>query len=78
MQFTVSAEAQAAEQAAVQGGQQQEAPQQPEQPGLPTPPGGVQLGQGGGAPESINPQTNPVGAAGGLPLGLSSQKIGQD
>ena len=73
MQFTVSAETQAAEQAAVQGGQQQQqAPQQPEQPGLPTPPGNVQLGQGGGAPESINPQTNPIGAAGGLPLGLSS------
>ena len=74
MQFTISAEAQAAEQAAIQGSQQQqEQPQGPGQPQLPGPTPGVQMGQGGGPPpESINPQTNPVGAAGGLPLGLSS------
>ena len=70
-QFTVAAESAAAEQAAIEGGQPQEQPQAPEQPQLPSPPSGMGVGQGG-APESINPQTNPVGAAGGLPLGLSS------
>ena len=70
MQFTISAESMAAEQAAVQGGQPQQ--QQQQQPEIPGPVPGASLGQGGQAPESINPQTNPVGAAGGLPLGLSS------
>ena len=73
MQFTVSAESMASEQAAIQSGQQQGQPQMPEQPKLPGPTPTVQMGQGGGPPpESINPQTNPIGAAGGLPLGLSS------
>ena len=69
-QFTVTAESVAAEQAAIQGGQQQEQPQAPEEPQILGPTPGISLGQG--PPESINPQTNPIGAAGGLPLGLSS------
>ena len=71
IQLAVAAETAYAEQAATQPPQQQ-APQQAEEqvPSLPQPPGGVPMG--GPPPESINPLTNPVGAAGGLPLGLSS------
>ena len=74
LQFSVSAEAQRAEQAATQP----PAPQP--QPGM-EPQGPPPLSAGPapmslesppqGAPESINPITNPIGAAGGLPLGLS-------
>jgi hypothetical protein len=75
LQFSVSAEAQRAEQAATQppqqempqGGMEQQGP-----PPLSAGPSPVSLGaEPQGAPESINPMTNPIGAAGGLPLGLS-------
>ena len=73
MQLTVSAETSAAEQSVIQGVQQQnQQPQLQGEPSIPGPQPGVSLGQGGPPPESINPQTNPIGAAGGLPLGLSS------
>jgi len=67
IQFTVSAEAAMAEQQILQSAM----PQQPgpEPQGMPEGTPGMSIGQ---APESINPQTNPVGAAGGLPLGLSA------
>jgi hypothetical protein len=73
IQLTVAAEAQYAQQAAVQPPQppqQQQGPPEGAVPGLPQPPGDVPIG--GQAPESINPLTNPIGAAGGLPLGLTS------
>jgi len=75
VQFGVSAETQRAEQAAMQP------PQPPPQQGMAGQQGPPPLSAGPspipagappqGAPESINPLTNPVGAAGGLPLGLS-------
>ena len=67
IQFTVSAEAAMAEQQILQSAMPQQPGPAPE--GMPEGVPGMSVGQ---APESINPQTNPVGAAGGLPLGLSA------
>ena len=70
-QLTVSAEVEAAKQSAISSAQPQ--PNQPDVAGrIPGPEPGIPLGPSGqGAPESINPLTNPVGAAGGNLMGVS-------